>query len=446
MSNRFHNKFHRHNHHTDPTSRGDLYPDSAYDPLASYESPFRGDFYLSGNFIGYKSATIYDDLFVRGETSKLDTNVFITSAADIFVTNITDSTPALKVTQLGGLSGAPIARFLGNVGEKDTGEFTIVFDKQGQVGIGTQTPREIFHIQQQSATKDGVILLETLSNSSILRLESFENGAIHFAKIDETPLDPYAIIEGNGLGSIVIKSSAKDTVAFIDSPTGNAFIVEKINDEPDAEAGLSVVTNNTLAGRIVIDQSQHIRLQPGEDREDALTLYPNKDARFSNNLTVAQDISSGKLIYDPNSNSAMWGSVYTSVNTTSASWNSVYSTVNALSTYWEGTLRNNVINFVSVDENCTIALGSASNVQEITQIATGVAYISSFVGSFVGNTYTLTNKTTASLNINQTANIFIRQGHTWRATSSAYSNSFLTLPINGSCFVYFDSENKASVW
>ena len=98
MSNRFHNKFHRHNHHTEPTSREDLYPDSAYDPIASYESPFRGDFYLSGNFIGYKSATITDDLSVYGETSRLDTNVFITSATDIFVTNVSNDVPALKVT------------------------------------------------------------------------------------------------------------------------------------------------------------------------------------------------------------------------------------------------------------------------------------------------------------------------------------------------------------
>ena len=49
MCNRFHNKFHRHNHHTTPTDRSGKYPDSAYDPIASLDYPFQGDFYVNGN-------------------------------------------------------------------------------------------------------------------------------------------------------------------------------------------------------------------------------------------------------------------------------------------------------------------------------------------------------------------------------------------------------------
>lgn len=43
---RFHNKLHRKNHHTSPTTG---YPDSATDPIASAVEPFQGDFYLNGN-------------------------------------------------------------------------------------------------------------------------------------------------------------------------------------------------------------------------------------------------------------------------------------------------------------------------------------------------------------------------------------------------------------
>jgi len=47
MSSRFHNKYHRHNHHTvavyDPR-----YPDASHDPIASPESPFLGPFVLFG--------------------------------------------------------------------------------------------------------------------------------------------------------------------------------------------------------------------------------------------------------------------------------------------------------------------------------------------------------------------------------------------------------------
>jgi len=47
MSSRFHNKYHRHNHHT-ATSYDPRYPDSGYDPIASPESPFMGPFVMIG--------------------------------------------------------------------------------------------------------------------------------------------------------------------------------------------------------------------------------------------------------------------------------------------------------------------------------------------------------------------------------------------------------------
>lgn len=46
--NRFHNKYHKHNHHTDPTT-GDI--DSSNDPIASSSSPFLGDFHLAGSLL-----------------------------------------------------------------------------------------------------------------------------------------------------------------------------------------------------------------------------------------------------------------------------------------------------------------------------------------------------------------------------------------------------------
>jgi hypothetical protein len=48
MSSRLHHKWHRHNHHTNPTPDLNL-PDSGHDPIASPESPFQGDFILNGS-------------------------------------------------------------------------------------------------------------------------------------------------------------------------------------------------------------------------------------------------------------------------------------------------------------------------------------------------------------------------------------------------------------
>jgi len=48
MSSRLHNKWHRHNHHTEPTNDPNL-PDSSHDPIASPDSPFQGDFVMQGS-------------------------------------------------------------------------------------------------------------------------------------------------------------------------------------------------------------------------------------------------------------------------------------------------------------------------------------------------------------------------------------------------------------
>jgi hypothetical protein len=45
MSNRFHSKFHRQNHHTYPNY---VNPDAGHDPIASPKQPFQGDFVLAG--------------------------------------------------------------------------------------------------------------------------------------------------------------------------------------------------------------------------------------------------------------------------------------------------------------------------------------------------------------------------------------------------------------
>lgn len=56
MSSRFHNKWHRHNHHTNP-SNDPRYPDSSHDPIASPEHPFQGDFSIQGSLSASNSIT-----------------------------------------------------------------------------------------------------------------------------------------------------------------------------------------------------------------------------------------------------------------------------------------------------------------------------------------------------------------------------------------------------
>lgn len=147
MSNRFHNKYHRHNHHTRGTDRTGLFPDSGYDPLASPDSPFQGEFFVDGdvtsmsgisaqgdlwasNGLFHGSVVVEGNLDVLGDTTQLDTHVYVTSAFE--VTN-TGTDIALKVTQTGSTD---VALF------KDDAATAMIIKNGGNVGIGTATPSE----------------------------------------------------------------------------------------------------------------------------------------------------------------------------------------------------------------------------------------------------------------------------------------------------------------
>lgn len=66
MSNRFHSKFHRQNHHTYTSGTN---PDAGHDPIASKDQPFRGDFVLSGALSCYAGASAVAGFFGTNNTA-----------------------------------------------------------------------------------------------------------------------------------------------------------------------------------------------------------------------------------------------------------------------------------------------------------------------------------------------------------------------------------------
>jgi len=66
MSNRFHSKFHRQNHHTYVSATN---PDAGHDPIASPEQPFRGDFVLSGALSCYAGTSATAGFFGTNNTA-----------------------------------------------------------------------------------------------------------------------------------------------------------------------------------------------------------------------------------------------------------------------------------------------------------------------------------------------------------------------------------------
>lgn len=100
MSSRLHHKWHRHNHHTNPTPDLNL-PDSGHDPIASPESPFQGNFVLNGSLSASKSGTLAGNpaLILQSDTLALSAsnNAFIggiTTTNEIRVNTIRVVNPA----------------------------------------------------------------------------------------------------------------------------------------------------------------------------------------------------------------------------------------------------------------------------------------------------------------------------------------------------------------
>lgn len=209
MSNRFHNKFHRFNHHSAGTP-DPKYPDTGYDPIASFDSPFQGEFYSQGDIIttqnlsagldltvginaaignnltvGYDASigndltvavdgsfgnnllvgndlTVIGNLNVLGTTTQLDTLVYATSA--LSVTN-SGTGPAATITQTGL---EDVAVFY------DDADTALIIKDGGNVGINTDTPNEKLTVVGNisatgNITIDGTSFLQSISAGGIIQ-------------------------------------------------------------------------------------------------------------------------------------------------------------------------------------------------------------------------------------------------------------------------------------
>lgn len=299
MSNRFHNKFHRHNHHSVPTDRGGLYPDSAFDPIASKESPFRGDFYLSGNFIGFQNCYISqnlsadnircNNLTVVGQTTQLDTFVYATSA--VTITN-TGTYTGLTVLQDGMY---PIAHFIDNDGGNH-----IIFDQDGKVGIGTTSPEFQLHVKNTKVTGNtndtSMILSESVNRWGMVRLKGLSGGQVQFTdqynntygsiigvpsvsaisfttKVGIGTLDPTGLsspLSAEGK-SLHVYNSINDntainsnTVVVAESVNRNAYFLAAVG--PIGTGGLTVKSSSNAKhlGRVVVDYTGSTLFQAGD--------------------------------------------------------------------------------------------------------------------------------------------------------------------------------------
>ena len=146
---RFHNKWHRRNHHSSPSIG---YAESATDPIASASEPFQGEFVLNGYLSAHGNAyidgdtTIQGSLSVYGDLSYFDTYVSVTSS--LSVVNHGPG-PAVTVEQYGE---EPIARFI-DPDALGGGKIALGIENDGYVVSNGVTPAIKFDKQSQTDQK-----------------------------------------------------------------------------------------------------------------------------------------------------------------------------------------------------------------------------------------------------------------------------------------------------
>lgn len=467
MSNRLHQKNHRFDHHSlrPGQARNPKYPDAGYDPIASFESPFQGEFYSQGDIIttesisatqhavvgqdlsvGHdafvdhnlsvandlfveKNLTINGDLFVQGQTSQIDTVVHITSAVDI--TN-TGSGPALRVEQTGF---QPIAHFIDSNGED------IIFDDNGKLGLGTYTPYADVHLKREGSTpevefriqntyelgktilnlvgpvseSDGCLIQYTNSNNSVL----LKNKHV-------SPSGPAFTIETQAYQSIVVASDGKVGIGPVLSPPealtvlGNLSATGTLYGTSIAVANInasSIFASNRVASPLL---STAFLSASNIHTSSLSATFAKITALSAGSLTI--NSLSAKNIYTPTLNVEVIKAIQ--------GWNTA--TITASST-------TQLINVSAVNGELLLRTDiELSTPSDVT--------IKSFIGGVRGLCYTLTNASTSMVTITSSPTVFVRNGSAWKSNTRSLSTAFIQLPPGHSCSLRAASDQIVSVW
>jgi hypothetical protein len=308
MSNRFHNKYHRENHHSTRTARNNMIVDATYDPIASYEQPFQGEFfsegevvttqYLSaGGFVYAQDGLIYNDLEVKndllvrgdfqvlGNTSQLDTKVYATSAVSI--TNM-GSGPALIVNQTGNQI---VANFL------DDGTSALMIDGRNATGgyIGINTTQPTHRLTVNGDIKSTNIIYATKTGNSVLWGSTYTTTAATSARWESV----YNFVNETSAFNVVAPTGQL-TQNYVPKATGTTTAIE---DSQIFDNGTSVAigtTNTTSNNKLIVNGNVQIGLDaadvttsgsqllfgPSFDNTDTFSMYRYNRAADQSDLRV----------------------------------------------------------------------------------------------------------------------------------------------------------------
>ena len=397
MSNRLHQKFHRFNHHSVPANeiRDAKYPDKGYDPIASFDSPFTGEFYSQGDLITTQSLTAdingtFGNNVLVGNDLTVAHNLSVTN--DVYFGN--------------NLTVERDLRVKGNI--QIDGEFSRIETLVYATSAVTITN-----------TGDGPALnVDQTGNNAIANFTDSGNSVFYIEGTQERP----------GFIGVNTKEPNERFTVFGNISAGGPF---EPDDNTEWTSG-EIFSTTLKTGSLTAINASIVSLSAYNTRSNILSAGFATTDRLSSHHTTSNILSANKT------------TVHTLCCEDLATFGAdvlVKGSIWTKKTDFSSSLASTDPSLVVFDTATTLALECTElprNGNDVELHSDSDVTIERFVNGVKGTLYTLTNKSTSVITITSSDFNFVRND----CTSSQYIN----LSSNYSCSLRWDYKNKSSIW
>jgi hypothetical protein len=397
MSNRLHQKFHRFNHHSVPANeiRDAKYPDKGYDPIASFDSPFTGEFYSQGDLITTQSLTAdingtFGNNVLVGNDLTVAHNLSVTN--DVYFGNDVTVERDLRVK--------------GNI--QIDGEFSRIETLVYATSAVTITN-----------TGDGPALnVDQTGNNAIANFTDSGNSVFYIEGTQERP----------GFIGVNTKEPNERFTVFGNISAGGPF---EPDDNTEWTSG-EIFSTTLKTGSLTAINASIVSLSAYNTRSNILSAGFATTDRLSSHHTTSNILSANKT------------TVHTLCCEDLAAFGAdvlVKGSIWTKKTDFSSSLASTDPSLVVFDTATTLALECTElprNGNDVELHSDSDVTIERFVNGVKGTLYTLTNKSTSVITITSSDFNFVRND----CTSSQYIN----LSSNYSCSLRWDYKNKSSIW
>lgn len=278
--NRFHNKYHRHNHHSLPTA-GE--PDSAHDPIASKDDPFKGEFHVDGQLSAvsgsFDKLSVLNELTVSGKANfkgEVNIDLPITTIYEhlMIVPELTTPDYYFKVDC--NFTSFPVAEMY------LMGTPVFMITTAGDVGMGTSTPQakldvigDIKCFNLSAVNIFGTGNLTVTGGSLFSSLTATNNSQIGYLEIGYVPGNETYLKTISGNRDLWFYTGNNLNLKM--HPNGNNYFPGKvgIGMEPIEPLTLSGQMGFRTNGLVLVDNSYYdtLRIITNRDGDDDQHLF-----------------------------------------------------------------------------------------------------------------------------------------------------------------------------